>query len=266
MIPWLDSHDPFPPIERALEQPNGLLCAGGDLSLARLLEAYRRGIFPWYSGPEPILWWSPDPRMVLFTDRLKVSRSLAKSIRNKGYEVRIDTAFSAVLEGCAARRPAAAYSDPDPDVDYAVDEAEDGNPGADTWLGAPMRAAYQALHRAGYAHSFETWRDGSLVGGLYGVALGRMFFGESMFSLAPDASKVALVALVEILRARGVPFVDCQVRTPLLAALGACEISRREFLRRLSGLVHYAEPQQPWRRDDPIVVLAPGLEASSGNR
>ncbi len=267
MIPWLDAHDPFPPIERALEQPNGLLCAGGDLSLPRLLDAYRRGIFPWYSGPEPILWWSPDPRTVLFTDQLKVSRSLAKSIRNKGYEVRIDAAFSAVLEGCAARR--AAVADPNADVDERVNVAnvtENGDPGADTWLGAPMRAAYQALHRAGYAHSFETWRDGSLVGGLYGVALGRMFFGESMFSRAPDASKVALVALVETLRTRGVPFIDCQVRTPLLAALGACEISRGEFLRRLSGLVHYAEPQQPWRRDDDNVVFAPGLEASTGNR
>lgn len=258
MIPWLDSDDAFPPVERALEHPNGLLCAGADLSLPRLLDAYGRGIFPWYSDDEPVLWWSPDPRMVLFTDQLKVSRSLGKSIRNKGFEVRIDSAFSAVLEGCAARRPAV----PNPDADAATI----GEPGTDTWLGAPMRAAYEALHRAGYAHSFETWRDGSLVGGLYGVALGRMFFGESMFSLTPDASKVALVALVETLRVRRVPLIDCQVRTPLLAALGAREIPRRDFLRQLAALVHYAQPPQPWHMDDANVVFTPGLEASAGNR
>lgn len=261
MIPWLDANDPFPPIERALEQPNGLLCAGGDLSLPRLLDAYRRGIFPWYSGAEPILWWSPDPRMVLFTDELKMPRSLAKSIRNKGYEVRIDSAFSAVLEGCAARRPAEA--DPNADVSDSTPIAD---PGAGTWLGAPMRAAYAALHRAGYAHCFETWRDGVLVGGLYGVALGRVFYGESMFSRAADASKVALVALVETLRARRVPLIDCQVRTPLLAALGAREIPRRDFLRRLAALVHYAEPQQPWRIDDANVVFTPALEVRTADR
>ncbi len=261
MIPWLDADDPFPPLERALEQPNGLLCAGGDLSLPRLLDAYGRGIFPWYSGVEPILWWSPDPRMVLFTDELKVSRSLAKSIRNKGYEVRIDSAFPAVLEGCAARRPA----DTDPN-DLASDIAHGADPGAGTWLGAPMRAAYAALHRAGYAHCFETWRDGALVGGLYGVALGRVFYGESMFSRAADASKVALVALVETLRARRVPLIDCQVHTPLLAALGAREIPRRDFLRQLSALVHYAGPQQPWRIDDANVVFTPRLEVGTGNR
>jgi len=261
VIPWLDAHDPFPPVERALEQPNGLLCAGADLSLPRLLDAYRRGIFPWYSGPEPILWWSPDPRMVLFTTELKVSRSLAKSIRNKGYEVRIDSAFSAVVEGCAARRPAA--TDPSAEVAEVADVAD---PGVGTWLGAPMRAAYEALHRAGHAHSFETWRNGSLVGGLYGVGLGRIFYGESMFSRAPDASKVALVALVETLCARRVPLIDCQVRTPLLAALGAREIPRRDFLRRLSALVHYAGPQQPWLIDDANVVFSPGLEARTGNR
>ena len=246
MIPWLAEHDSFPPVERALEHPNGLLCAGGDLSLPRLLDAYRRGIFPWYSGDEPILWWSPDPRMVLFTDRLRISRSLAKSMRNKRYELRVDTAFRAVLEGCAAPRAGIAPG---------ADAPED----AVTWLGAPMREAYAALHDAGYAHSFETWRDGTLVGGLYGVALGRMFYGESMFSRAADASKVALVALVETLRARGFPLIDCQVRTPLLATLGACEIPRRDFLRRLSGLVHYAESARRWNADDRIAV-EPGAE------
>ena len=216
MLSWLEGDDPFPPPEKALRNPNGLLCAGGDLSRERLLEAYRHGIFPWYSGDEPILWWSPDPRMVLFCDELKVSRSLAKNIRNKGFEVRIDSAFSRVIKACSGPRR--------------------GEPG--TWLGRDMQAAYLALHRAGHAHSFETWQAGELVGGLYGVAIGRMFYGESMFSRATDASKVALVALVEQLRGRGCPMIDCQQRTPLLASLGAREIPRRQFLRRLAALVN----------------------------
>jgi leucyl/phenylalanyl-tRNA--protein transferase len=198
-------------VERALEEPNGLLCAGGDLSVERLLEAYRHGIFPWYSRGEPLLWWSPDPRMVLHCDELKVPRSLAKSVRNKGYEVRVDTSFEAVLEGCSIRTEG-------------------------TWLGTDMRSAYLALHRAGHAHCFEAWRENKLVGGLYGVAIGRMFYGESMFSRATDASKVALVALVQELKARGFPLIDCQMNTPLLASLGAREISRRAFLRTLSAL------------------------------
>jgi leucyl/phenylalanyl-tRNA---protein transferase len=221
MLVWLETTDPFPPVERALKDPNGLLAAGGDLSLERLLAAYRRGIFPWYSGAEPILWWSPDPRMVLRCDELKVSRSLAKSVRNKGYEVRIDTAFESVLAGCADRSQG-------------------------TWLGRAMRKAYAALHRAGYAHSFEAWRGPELVGGLYGVAVGRMFFGESMFSRATDASKVALVALVEELRARSFPLIDCQMHTALLASLGAKEIPRRAFLRALEPLVNYAAPAGKW--------------------
>jgi leucyl/phenylalanyl-tRNA--protein transferase len=159
--------------------------------------------------------------MVLHCAELKISRSLAKSVRNKGYEIRIDTAFERVLAGCADR--------------------EEG-----TWLGRSMRGAYLQLHRAGYAHSFETWRDGLLVGGLYGVALGRMFFGESMFSRATDASKVALVALVEELQARGFPLIDCQMHTPLLASLGGREIPRRSFLRLLSPLVNYPEPAGNW--------------------
>lgn len=226
MLAWLGRDDPFPPLERALKNPNGLLAAGGDLSLERLLEAYRRGVFPWYSGAEPILWWSPDPRMVLYCDDLKVSRSLAKNARNKGYEVRIDTVFEQVLKNCAAPR-----------------HGEAG-----TWLGSAMRKAYLALHRAGYAHAFETWRDGDLVGGLYGVALGRMFYGESMFSLATDASKVALVALVGELKTRGFPLIDCQMSTPLLASLGGREIPRRSFLRELAALVDYAEPPGKWSR------------------
>jgi leucyl/phenylalanyl-tRNA--protein transferase len=209
VLAWLRGDDPFPPVEQALRNPNGLLCAGGDLSPGRLLDAYRHGVFPWYSGSEPILWWSPDPRMVLFCDELKVSRSLAKSLRNKGYQVRVDSAFRRVLEGCAGPRRG------------------DGG----TWLCEDMRKAYFALHRAG-------------------VALGRMFYGESMFSRATDASKVALVALVGALRVRGFPLIDCQMRTPLLASLGAREIPRRAFLRRVAALVNYAEPVGHWRSEE----------------
>ena len=215
MLAWLERGDPFPPVEEALKEPNGLLCAGADLSLKRLLAAYGNGIFPWYSDDQPILWWSPDPRMVLFCDELKVSRSLAKNVRNKGFETRIDCAFAKVIKACA--------------------EPRKGEPG--TWISAEMQAAYLALHRAGHAHSVETWREGRLVGGLYGVSIGRAFFGESMFSRETDASKVALVALVEELRARGCPMIDCQQRTPLLASMGGREIPRRQFLRRLAALV-----------------------------
>jgi leucyl/phenylalanyl-tRNA--protein transferase len=224
VLALLQPSDPFPPVERALKNPNGLLAAGADLSVERLLDAYRRGVFPWFSRGEPVLWWSPDPRMVLYCEELKVPRSLAKSVRNKGYRVTVDSAFDKVLAGCAAPRK--------------------GEPG--TWLGREMRAAYGALHRAGYAHSFETWRDDDLVGGLYGVAIGRMFYGESMFSSATDASKVALVALVEQLRVRNFPLVDCQMHTPLLASLGAREIPRRSFLRAVATLVNYEGQKGNW--------------------
>jgi leucyl/phenylalanyl-tRNA--protein transferase len=229
VLKQLGPGEAFPPVEKALKDPNGLLAMGGDLSSGRLLVAYRHGIFPWYSGHQPILWWSPDPRMVLYCAELKVSRSLAKNVRNKGYEVRIDTAFREVLAGCSGPR----------------------NDGGGTWLGEDMRKAYFALHRAGHAHCFETWRKGELVGGLYGVALGRMFFGESMFSRATDASKVALVALVAELRRRGFPLIDCQVRTPLLASLGAREVPRRTFLREIAALVHYDEAPGRWHTNVP---------------
>jgi len=221
LLARLGPHDPFPPVEKSLRDPNGLLCAGADLSPARLLDAYRHGIFPWFSRGEPILWWSPDPRMVLRTDQVKVSRSLAKNLRNKGYELRIDTAFEAVLEGCAARAEG-------------------------TWLGRDMRAAYLELHRLGHAHCFETWRAGELVGGLYGVAIGRMFYGESMFSRATDGSKVALVRLAAYLHGKGFPLIDCQMSTPLLASLGAGEMPRRTFLRTVATLVHYPERLGKW--------------------
>lgn len=227
MIRWLTGpDDPLPTAERALPRTSeipGLVAAGGELTPKRLAEAYAKGIFPWFSEGQPILWWSPDPRMVLYCEELKISRSLAKSVRNKGYEVRVDTAFERVLDGCADR--------------------EEG-----TWLGRAMRSAYLALHRAGYAHCFETWHDGELVGGLYGVALGRMFYGESMFSRATDASKVALVALVRELQARSFPLIDCQMHTELLASLGGREIPRKSFLRDLERLVNYCEPPQAWTR------------------
>jgi len=225
VIPWLERHTPFPAVERALRHPNGLLAAGGDLSTDRLLAAYRRGIFPWFSEGEPLLWWSPDPRMVLYTADLKVSRSLSKSMRNRGYETRVDSAFAQVMQGCAGPR-----------------RDQRG-----TWLGDEMRAAYLRLHQMGYAHSFETWLGEELVGGLYGMAIGRMFYGESMFSRATDASKVALAALTRELQARDFPLIDCQMNTPHLASLGAREIMRSEFLRAVAALVNYAEPPGRWR-------------------
>jgi leucyl/phenylalanyl-tRNA--protein transferase len=230
LIPWLGSGDPFPEVERALAEPNGLLAAGADLSLPRLLEAYRNGIFPWFAQDQPILWWSPDPRMVLFPAELKVSRSLARTMRNTRFEVRADTAFDEVIEGCRQPR-----------------RGESG-----TWITEEMAEAYGALHRAGFAHSVETWLDGELVGGLYGVALGRAFFGESMFTRVSDASKVALVALARQLEHWGFGVIDCQMNTAYLASFGAREIPRAEFTRRLRELVHYAPVPVPWRLESTI--------------
>jgi len=230
LIPWLDSGDPFPEVERALAEPNGLLAAGADLSLPRLLDAYRNGIFPWFSHDQPILWWSPDPRMVLFPAELKVSRSLARTLRNARFEVRADTAFDAVIEGCRQPR-----------------RGESG-----TWITEEMAEAYGTMHRTGFAHSVETWLDDKLVGGLYGVALGRAFFGESMFARVSDASKVALVALARQLQHWGFGVIDCQMNTAHLASLGAREIPRAEFTRRLRELVHYAPVPVPWRLESTI--------------
>jgi leucyl/phenylalanyl-tRNA--protein transferase len=230
LIPWLGSGDPFPEVERALAEPNGLLAAGADLSLPRLLEAYRNGIFPWFGRDQPILWWSPDPRMVLFPAELKVSRSLARTMRKPRFEVRADTAFEEVIDGCRQPR-----------------RGESG-----TWITEEMAEAYLALHRAGFAHSVETWLDGELVGGLYGVALGRAFFGESMFTHVSDASKVALVALARHLQHWGFGVIDCQMNTAHLASFGAREIPRAEFTRKLRELVHYAPVPVPWRLESAI--------------
>ncbi len=219
----------FPPVETALREPNGLLAMGGDLSLERLLDAYRHGIFPWFNPGEPVLWWSPDPRMVLVPGEIRVTRSLAKRIRNGGFEMRVDTAFADVMRACAEPREGA----------------------GGTWISPAMIAAYSRLHQAGYAHSVETWRDGQLVGGLYGVAIGRMFYGESMFSREPDASKVALVHLARQLLHWEFGLVDCQMETVHLASLGARTMPRTVFTTRLAELVNLPHHPGPWRFDAP---------------
>jgi leucyl/phenylalanyl-tRNA--protein transferase len=221
---WLTGDEEFPPLERALRRPNGLLAAGGDLSPQRLLRAYRRGIFPWYSPGDPILWWSPDPRTVLFPAELHIGRTLRKTLRKRAFEVRADTAFATVIERCGEPRP--------------------GQSG--TWITDEMKQAYIGLHALGLAHSVESWREGELVGGLYGVALGRVFFGESMFSRASDASKVAFVHLVRQLVAWEFALIDCQMRTELLASFGARPIPRPEFTRRVAELVNYPDRRGPW--------------------
>ncbi|PMR75457.1 leucyl/phenylalanyl-tRNA--protein transferase [Billgrantia endophytica] len=209
MLPWLPEQPvTFPPVSQALRDPDGLLAAGGDLTPDWLLAAYRRGIFPWYSDGQPILWWSPNPRMVLFLDELRISRSLAKRLRNGAFQVTYNRAFDAVVEACAAPR--------------------EGQPG--TWITHEMHRAYSALHDLGYARSVEVWREDRLVGGLYGVAMGPVFFGESMFSRERDASKVALVHLGRAMQASNGHLIDCQMHTRHLANLGARDIARSEFI------------------------------------
>ena len=227
MIPWLDPADPFPSVEHAMRDPNGLLAAGGDLSPQRLLDAYVRGIFPWFGEDDPLLWWSPDPRMVLFLDQFHVARSLRRVIRSGRYEVRFDTAFREVMLACGEPRV-----------------GQDG-----TWITPAMIEAYTTLERLGYAHSIESWTDGELVGGLYGVAIGRMFYGESMFTRRTDASKVAFVATVRQLARWGFHVIDCQMPTLHLASLGAREIPRREFLDHVRRLAVRPEIPSPWHGD-----------------
>ncbi len=210
-VPWLDPYNdaqPFPNPEYALDYPDGLLAAGGSLAPKRLLRAYRGGIFPWYSPGQPILWWSPDPRTVLFPEQLKISRSLRKTQKKGIFSLTMDRAFATVIQACGEPR-----------------RGEHG-----TWITPEMQTAYRRLYQLGYAHSVETWHDGQLVGGLYGVAVGRVFFGESMFSRMSDASKVALVGLVEQLRQWQFTVIDCQMRTDHLVRMGAVDIPRRHFL------------------------------------
>lgn len=213
MLTWLQRDDlSFPPLEKAMREPNGLLAAGGDLSPQRLLAAYRQGCFPWYQDGQPILWWSPDPRTVLYPDELHVSRSLRKRMRHGQFRVTFDQAFAAVIRGCAEPR---SYAD-------------------GTWITTPMHQAYLKLHEMGVAHSVEVWEGEKLVGGLYGLAMGQLFFGESMFSRTTDASKVGFVTLVEQLRDWGFQLIDCQMPTAHLASFGARSISRRHFAETLA--------------------------------
>lgn len=216
----------FPPVEHA--SPEGLLAIGGDLSSHRLLDAYRHGIFPWYSAGQPILWWSPDPRAVLYPERLKVSRSLRKTLRRGRFSVTFDYDFESVIRACSEPRLIG------------------GEPSAGTWITDEMKAAYVELHRAGYAHSVEAWFDSKLAGGLYGVALGRGFFGESMFHRETDASKVALTGLVELLKRWEFHFIDCQLTSEHILSLGAEEIPRRRFLAELEGALAYPDPAFHW--------------------
>ncbi len=229
MVPFLGPNDPLPPAESARWEPNGLLAAGGGLSVPRLVDAYTRGAFPWFSDGDPVLWWCPDPRLILPTDGVHVSRSLARRLGRGNYQVTLDTAFTAVMQACAEPR--------------ADDEG--------TWISAEMIEAYGALHAAGHAHSLEVWREEVLVGGIYGVAIGTAFFGESMFSRATDGSKIAIVWLAAQLARWGVPFIDCQVRSDHLVRMGAVEVARREFLRRLQPLVVAPAPGA-WRLDDDL--------------
>ncbi len=232
MIPWLEGSDDFPPLEAALAEPNGLLAAGADLSPDRLLTAYRRGIFPWYGRNQPLLWWSPDPRMVLIPAELRMPRSLLKRLRRHDYEIRTDTAFESVMLACAAPRG--------------------DDPG--TWITPDMITAYCELHRHGHAHSVETWIDGELAGGLYGIALGRAFYGESMFARSPDASKIALTHLVRQLERWQFGLIDCQMNTAHLARFGAREMPRSEFSRQLAILVNYPSTAKVWRFDNDLVT------------
>jgi leucyl/phenylalanyl-tRNA--protein transferase len=215
-----------------MRDPNGLLAIGGDLSITRLIRAYSHGIFPWYNPDEPILWWSPDPRAVLSPAGMKVSRSLSKTLKRDDYAVTLDAAFSEVLTACAAPRARS----------------------RGTWLGDDMRDAYEELHTCGYAHSVEVWRDGQLIGGLYGVALGRVFFGESMFSRATDASKIGLFWLCEQLRAWNFELIDCQVSSEHLRSLGAVDLSRERFMTQLRRALAHPGRTGPWRFDISVPI------------
>lgn len=226
-LPWLDPMDApvFPCTSRALADPNGLLAAGGSLDADWLLAAYREGIFPWYEQGQPVLWWAPDPRLVLEPGRVVVSRSLRKLIRKQIYRISFDTAFISVIEAC---------------------QNSGGRENA-TWITSEMKTAYVNLHKLGHAHSIEVWHDESLVGGLYGLALGKAFFGESMFSAQPNASKLALVALSRQLEARGYGLIDCQVHSDHLVSMGAETLSRRDFQETLAALLSREEQPGLWR-------------------
>ena len=225
---WLDPRkpdQPFPPVETAMQEPNGLLAIGGDLCVERIVRAYSRGIFPWYNPDEPILWWSPDPRTVFdLTEPCSLSKRLQRTVAKADYAVTLDTAFDEVVEACARPR--------------------DGQRG--TWLGREMRAAYRTLGSEGIGHSVEVWRDGTLIGGLYGLAIGKVFFGESMYSAQRDASKIALVWLRKQLRDWGYLLMDCQVGSPHLYTLGAVDWPRERFIEALNVGIGKPPHSGPW--------------------
>jgi len=241
MLALLDADNPFafPEVESALREPNGLLALGGDLRPQRLCQAYRRGIFPWFNPGDPILWWSPDPRTLLYPARFHASRSLRKVLRRAEHRVSLDQDFGAVIRACAAPR----------------------EPDGGTWLVPEMIAAYERLHELGFAHSVEVWLEGELVGGLYGVAIGAAFFGESMFSRASNGSKIALAHLCAQLHDWDFKLIDCQMRTEHLISLGAAEVPRADFIRRLEQLRDL--PGRPGRWDD-IDPCAPKLPSDRG--
>lgn len=245
MIPWLDPEQLwFPDPSRALEDPPGLLAAGGDLSPERLLKAYSLGIFPWYEDGQPILWWSPDPRAVLFPGEFRLRRSLRKILRNKPFTVSFDKNFAGVIHACAQPRR------------YAEE----------TWITDEMAAAYLALHRIGHAHSVEVWHDEVLVGGLYGVALGKVFFGESMFSLQRDASKIALCALAHHLERSGFELLDCQMRTEHLEFMGSRAVARQDFLNLLERHTGVRSPAGKWdEMSSDLRYLAEWIPGAGGN-
>lgn len=237
---WIAADAPpeaFPPVSKALQEPEGLLASGGDLSVARLLAAYQRGIFPWYELGQPVLWWAPDPRAFLFARDLHVSRSLARRMRRCGFDLTFDRAFSAVIRACAEPRASQ----------------------AETWITPEMIRAYCALHSAGIAHSVEVWEDGNLVGGVYGVAVGKMFCAESMFRRKTDASKIALAALIWQLEEWGFPGIDCQIPSAHLDSLGCSSLPRSQYMALLEGCLQSAAPRNwTFNRD---LLAARGLPA-----
>lgn len=224
MLPYLDLTSEFPDVENALVEPNGLLAAGADLSTERLINAYSNGIFPWFSDDEPILWWSPDPRIIFETETYKPSRSLIRFINKAELKVTLNQAFNSVIEECAAPR----------------------GDQSGTWITQEIVEAYCKLHRLGYAHSVEVWDKQTLVGGIYGVAIGKLFCGESMFSRVSNGSKVALSTLIGYLRLNHFPLVDCQVRNNHLVSLGAIEVSRYEYINTVESLKTQSPPQDVW--------------------
>ena len=234
-LTWLAElpDSPFPTLDQALD--DGLLAVGGDLSSHRLLNAYRNGIFPWFNEHDPILWWSPDPRMVLFTEQIKVSKSLQKTLKSTQLSITIDRAFSDVMTACAAPRKSA-----------------NGETNSGTWIHPDMIEAYTALHQQGVAHSVECWQGNNLVGGLYGIAIGHIFFGESMFSTVQDSSKIALVALCRQLERWGFPLIDCQIYSEHLASMGATEIKRKQFTSYLDKFCPQSQSNTHWLLDSDL--------------